>query len=155
MCGEIGVSDRSCTRVHEGIFDLVVVGYFRSAGGCYACGCFHVVERILNALYVFSFDGQEVIGVKNDVFGDDIEDQDHIDTVRDFIVGACSMPSASDALFILMTLSAEVLSNCNLLETRCLFGVSSVAKMGRRLFRLLRVFIPKKTLISLCGSGRS
>lgn len=98
VCGEIGVS-RSKLYSRMKVYSILSwLGISDPQAVAMLADKPNVVERILNALYVFSFDGQEVIGVKNDVFGDDIEDQDHIDTVRDFIVGACSMPSASDAL---------------------------------------------------------
>lgn len=58
----------------------------------------NVVSRIINALYVWDNAAREIIGVKTNVFGDDFESPEHKRAVHDFIVGACAMPNANDAL---------------------------------------------------------
>lgn len=58
----------------------------------------NVVSRIINALYLWDNNLKEVTGVKTTVFGDDYESNEHKQRVCEFIVGACSMPNANDAL---------------------------------------------------------
>lgn len=57
-----------------------------------------VVEKIINLLYVWDNTLKEVIGVKSTIFGEDFNSEDHKEKVREFIVGACAMPSANDAI---------------------------------------------------------
>lgn len=57
-----------------------------------------VVEKIINLLYVWDNNVKEVSGVKSTIFGEDFESEEHKTQVREFILGACSMPNANDAI---------------------------------------------------------
>lgn len=57
-----------------------------------------VVEKIINLLYVWDNTIKEVIGVKSTIFGEDFDSEEHKGRVREFIIGACEMPNANDAI---------------------------------------------------------